>query len=377
MKFSNLFYQNKHLSLKEGDFINAMERGCYIKQLDAGFINYLSMGQLMMKKLKSSIELMMEKLEFSEIDTQIMQDLSLWKQTGKFQDYGDELFCFQEKNEKNRKDFCLGATGESLMTVLMKNFYDGREGNVNIYQITKKFRNEIRNKGLLFRAKEFYMKDAYSFGHQDIINQKYLEVKQAYLNFFADLGLEIYVKKADNGQIGGSFSEEFFVESCYGEEMIDGKKMLEIAHIFQIGTTYSEKLNFVNKEKNFVSLNSYGIGITRLLGVLLEKSFNGKRFYNKDFSVFDLHLIVLGTEQKLLDLSSKIVTLSKLSNHQFLVDDRNIDTKNKLLDIKLILTKKVLIVSEKNCRDGVVEVQMGDNISQVKIEELEQYFLGM
>lgn len=367
---SNMFFKNNNIKIVDDDFLNALQRGCYIQQLDSGFINYLSLGQCVLKTLNSKIDTMMEELEFSKIDTQTVQNLQLWKTIGRFETYNEELFLIKDK----QKEWCLGATAEGLMTQLAKNSYNRTNAHINIYQITKKFRNELRAKGLMFRAKEFYMKDAYSFGNQVQTDLMYEKVKNAYLDFFQNLGLDIKVVSASNGQIGGNSSEEFFIESQYGEDEIEGKKMLEVAHIFKTGDLYSKSLDFVDGNRQFYLLNSFGIGITRLMAVLLEKSFQKDAFWGSEyFSLYDNHVVLISQDEKFKELIKEIIAKFKQSKKRCLVDDRDEKIKNKLVDAKLVCAKNILVISDKNLIDGMIELQNKQGISKILLSEIEMF----
>jgi prolyl-tRNA synthetase len=194
-------------------------RAGYIRQLSGGIYSYLPLGFKTLKKLENLIREEMNKAGAIELSLPYVQPLELWRESGRDKDYGKELLRFKDRQDR---DFCLAPTYEEVITDLVKkNVKSYKELPLILYQIHLKFRDEIRPRYGLMRAKEFIMKDAYSFDINDNeLDKSYRVMKKAYENIFRRLGFDFRFIKADSGEIGGSFSEELMVFSEYGEDKV-------------------------------------------------------------------------------------------------------------------------------------------------------------
>eukprot|EP00095_Tigriopus_kingsejongensis_P012320 maker-scaffold2600_size14039-snap-gene-0.0 protein:Tk12320 transcript:maker-scaffold2600_size14039-snap-gene-0.0-mRNA-1 annotation:"prolyl-trna synthetase" len=170
----------------------------------------------------------MDKAGALETLLPMVQPAELWKESGRWNDYGPELLRFQDRH---KRDFCLGPTHEEVITNIVKNdIRSYRQLPLNLYQIQTKFRDEIRPRFGLMRGREFIMKDAYSFDiDEQAMQDVYDKMYQAYCNIFDRLGLNYSAVEADNGSIGGNSSHEFHVLADSGEDDIAYNKALNYA----------------------------------------------------------------------------------------------------------------------------------------------------
>ncbi len=194
-------------------------RAGYVRQLAGGVYTYLPLGHKSLKKLEEIIRREMSAVGAIELSMPFVQPLDLWKESGRDEDYGRELLRFKDRQDRG---FCLAPTYEEVITDLVKkNVKSYKELPMTLYQIHLKFRDEMRPRFGLMRAKEFIMKDAYSFDRDEAgLNVSYEKMKHAYENIFKRLGFDFKFIKAEAGEIGGSYSEELMVFSEYGEDKI-------------------------------------------------------------------------------------------------------------------------------------------------------------
>lgn len=374
MKFSQLFFQNSFFERDNNklELIDLMRKAGFVHQDNSGVYSWLSLGMLLRKKVENIIHEEMIKVGFSEIELSIIQDADLWKKTNRINTYGAELIQF-----KNRKqhDFVLGATCEELITNIVKNHYQGMDINLHVYQIGNKYRDELRAKAGLIRAKEFIMKDAYSFcSTEEQLENIYHKVKQAYCNIFDRLNLKYFIYSSDNGEIGGESSEEFHCLSEFGEAEYNDKKSIEIAHIFNLGTTYSEQFDLKNNFQQFVHMGCYGIGVSRLVMALLEQYRDDMGFIgSKNFNTFDIVISVIDYKNELLkEKTDYFYQQLKNLGYQVLLDDRNIQAGKKMADAELIACQYRIIIGKNSLSNDSYEIFCRDtknknNLSEEKI----------
>ena len=221
------------------------------------------------------------------------------------------------------------------------------------------YRDEIRARAGLVRAKQFIMKDGYSFySEESDLIEMYAQIKASYEKIFSFFGLKYEIISSDNGEIGGKSSEEFLIESEYGEE-INGKKMLELGHIFQLGQEYSQKMGLVDNMKNNVYMGCYGIGVSRLLMALCESHKDQYGFWGDDsFSTFDLIISAIDyhRNEEVKSLSESLYQQYKSKGINVLLDDRADNAGKKMTDAELIGVKKRLVISQQAIEKGQFEV---------------------
>lgn len=366
MKYSNLFFNNNFFERNHESFdlIDLMRKSCLVHQDSSGIYSFLSLGLRLEKTIERVIQEEMENIGFSEMRLSILQDADLWKSTGRFDTYGEELFTLQNRK---KHDFCLAATCEEAITTIVKDHYNGSNMNLNVYQIGNKYRDELRAKAGLMRSKEFIMKDGYSFcANEDDLEITYQRVKQAYCNIFNRLGLKYEIIASDNGEIGGKSSEEFLCYSAYGETDIHGKTALEVAHIFNLGQEYSSKLSLKNGSNQFIYMGCFGIGISRLLMALLEQQRDNLGFYGtENFNTFHTIITVLDyKKEEHKEVGLKIYENLKNKGIQVLLDDRDIQAGKKMADSELIGCFKRIVVSKNAIQNNQYEILYRQSLSK-------------
>ena len=196
-----------------------MLRAGLIRRIASGLYTWLPMGLRVLRKAESIVREEMNNAGALEVLMPAIQPAELWQESGRWEEYGPELLRLKDRHDR---EFCVGPTHEEVITELARNEITSyKQLPLNMYQIQTKFRDEIRPRFGLMRAREFLMKDAYSFHlSQDSLQQTYDAMYQAYCNIFSRLGLEYRPVVADNGSIGGEGSHEFHVLAASGEDAI-------------------------------------------------------------------------------------------------------------------------------------------------------------
>jgi len=196
-----------------------MLRSGMIRKLAAGIYATLPLGERVLQKTAQIVREEMNRAGALELTLPFVQPAELWHESGRWNVYGKELMRLKDRNER---EFCLGPTHEEVITDVVRGLISSyKQLPVNLYQIHIKFRDEIRPRFGVMRAREFIMKDAYSFDADEAgAERSYMKMFAAYTNIFARLGLGFRAVEADSGPIGGSFSHEFMVLADTGEDMI-------------------------------------------------------------------------------------------------------------------------------------------------------------
>jgi len=196
-----------------------MLRAGLIRKLSSGLFTWLPIGLRVLRKVETIVREEMNKAGAQEILMPAVQPSELWKESGRWDEYGSLLLRMQDRHER---DYCFGPTHEEVVTdIARKELRSHKQLPVNFYQIQTKFRDEIRPRFGIMRAREFLMKDAYSFHlNQDSLEEGYKLMYAAYASTFSRLGLEFRVVDADSGEIGGNRSQEFHVIADSGEDAI-------------------------------------------------------------------------------------------------------------------------------------------------------------
>ena len=219
MKASNypLFTQKNDPSDAEIISHKLMLKAGLIRQQSSGQYSFLPIGYRVLKKIENIIREEMNAIGSAEILMPSVQPSELWEESGRWETYGSELLRLKDRHQR---DYCLGPTFEEVITDLVrKDLNSYKQLPLNMYQISSKFRDEIRPRFGIMRAREFIMKDAYSFHlDQECLDEWYEKYKKAYNNIFNRLQLEYTMVDADSGNIGGSKSNEFHVIADTGED---------------------------------------------------------------------------------------------------------------------------------------------------------------
>src|SRR5215469_8579108 len=196
-----------------------MLRAGLIRRLAAGLYSWLPMGMRALHKVERIVREEMDRAGALELVMPVVQPGELWQESGRWSEYGPELLRFKDRHER---DFVLGPTHEEVITdIVRRELQSYRQLPVNFYQIQTKFRDEVRPRFGVMRAREFIMKDAYSF-HADerSLQQGYRAMYDAYTRIFTRTGLTFRAVRADSGAIGGDVSQEFHVLAASGEDAI-------------------------------------------------------------------------------------------------------------------------------------------------------------
>ncbi len=218
MRFSELYAPTKKEAPADSDLISYeyLVRGGFIRKVAAGIFTYLPLGNRVLQKITQIVREEMDHAGCQELLMPIAQPANIWKESGRWEDYGPEMM---KLKDRHKRAFTLGPTHEEMITVTIKNeLVSYKELPKNLYQINTKYRDEIRPRFGLLRAREFVMKDAYSF-HSDeaSLDETYEKMYRAYERILERMGLDYMAVEADSGAIGGSDTHEFVILAENGE----------------------------------------------------------------------------------------------------------------------------------------------------------------
>ena len=196
-----------------------MLRAGMIRKLASGLYNWMPLGLRVLRKVEAIIRAEMNKAGAVELLMPVVQPAELWQESGRWQQYGGELLRLKDRHQR---EFCLGPTHEEIITDIARHeLRSYKQCPINYYQIQTKFRDETRPRFGVMRAREFIMKDAYSFHvNQDSLNETYQKMYEAYQAIFTRCGMDFRAVQADTGSIGGEASHEFHVLADSGEDAI-------------------------------------------------------------------------------------------------------------------------------------------------------------
>jgi len=238
MRYSNYFIPTLKEDPADAEVVShkLMIRGGMIRKLAAGIYNYLPLGLRSIGKVEAIVREEMNKAGAIELMMPAVLPSELWEESGRWNYYGKELLRFKDRADR---EFCIGPTHEEIITdIVRRDISSYKQLPVNLYQIQTKFRDEIRPRFGVMRAREFIMKDAYSFDATvEAAEKSYWAMYEAYTRIFERCGLEFRAVLADTGNIGGNFSHEFMVLAPTGEDIImscnkcDYAANLELAEI--------------------------------------------------------------------------------------------------------------------------------------------------
>ncbi|GKU27760.1 proline--tRNA ligase [Clostridium folliculivorans] len=221
MKMSNMLVSTLREVPAEAeiDSHKLMLRAGMMRKMASGIYNYMPLGLKVLKKIEDVVREEMDNAGAQEFLASAMIPAELWKESGRWDAYGAEMFRLKDRNER---DFCLGPTHEEVFTDIARNEIKSyKQLPVNLYQIQTKYRDERRPRFGVMRSREFIMKDAYSFDKDEAgLDISYNKMNKAYVNIFNRCGLDAKCVEADSGAIGGSNSAEFMVKSEVGEDDI-------------------------------------------------------------------------------------------------------------------------------------------------------------
>ena len=299
-------------------------RSGFVHPLASGLFTYGPFMTRSIKKFSNIIRKEMNRQGAVEIYMPMVQPKEIWSQTSRWEEFSDIL---QKMKNRSGKEFCLGPTHEEAVCCYVQGAVQSwRDLPFNVYQIQTKYRDEFRPRFGLLRAREFCMKDAYSFDlDKDLALASFEKMKKAYHNIFSKIGVEYCVVQAESGAIGGDYSQEFHILAEEGEDRLliseDGslavnmeiksaqnipknakeRKGIEAAHIFYLGQKYSKAMDVAyldsRGKKQYAQMGCYGIGISRTLQAVIEQSHDDKgMIWPLPIAPFAVHLTQLDAE---------------------------------------------------------------------------------
>ena len=417
MKASSYHYKTLKDAPSDTELVShkLMIRAGMIKPLASGIYSWLPLGLKVLKKIENIIREEMDKGGCLEIYMPMVQPKSLWNETGRSDEYGPELLGFKDRGDR---EFYLGPTHEEVVTDLArKEINSPKDLPLTFYQIQAKFRDEIRPRFGVMRAREFLMKDGYSFDlSETLMKQTYSKIKQIYIEIFNKLKLDYRIVNADSGSIGGSSSEEFHVLADSGEDLLafsdesdfacnvelieeddvnkipgmdspdgmgklDVKKGIEVGHIFQLGNKYSKSMDLKvqdNNEIKYLEMGCYGIGVSRIIAASIEQSHDEKGIiFNETLSPFNLIIILINqkNDESINLKANYFYEKLKDAGNDVLLDDRDCSPGIKFSDAELIGIPHQLIISKKTIESESYEVVTRKDLSKKEITEEELFAL--
>ena len=407
-----------------------MLRTGMIKQSSAGIYSWLPLGFKVMKKIEQIVREEQNRVGVQEILMPTIQSSEIWKESGRYKDYGEELL--RIKDRQNR-EMLYGPTNEELITDIFRSSVKSYKSLPQLlYHIQWKFRDEIRPRFGIMRCREFYMKDAYSF---DINDEEaffsYNKFFLSYLRTFKRLELSAIPMAADTGPIGGNLSHEFIILADTGEskiytdkrifevnsddiilekdslnqlrkrydkfyavtdEKIDqnefnknvpkefrlNTKGIEVGHIFYFGDKYSKPMNAnvdYKGKKEFVKMGSYGIGVSRLVGAIIEAMYDDKNDIMKwPLSVAPYHCAILPLISKNdkgnLEKANNIFKYLKNKNIETIIDDTDENFSAKMKKFNLIGIPYQIMIGKKSEGDLIEFKETGKNSENFNIDKI-------
>src|SRR3990167_7892759 len=221
MRASQFFFNNQKEAPSDAELQShrLMLRAGLIKRLGSGLYSWMPLGLRVLRKVEAIVRDEMNKAGALELLMPAVQPKELWDETGRWEVFGPQMLKIKDRHER---DFCFGPTHEEVITdIARKEIRSYKQLPINFYQIQTKFRDEIRPRFGVMRAREFVMKDAYSFDiDKPGLEKSYRAMYGAYERIFTRLGLKYRTVAADPGAIGGTGSHEFHVLADSGEDAI-------------------------------------------------------------------------------------------------------------------------------------------------------------
>lgn len=298
-------------------------RAGLIKKIASGIYAFLPLGYRVLKKIEKIVREEMDRTGAIEMLMPALQPGDLWIQSGRWYKYGPELFRLKDRNER---DFCLGPTHEELITHLayldIKSYKDMP---VNLYQIQVKFRDEIRPRYGILRAREFIMKDAYSFcATENDLDIIYKKMYECYSNILKRLSLKYYAVEADTGLIGGNYSHEFIILAKNGEDEIVYCPSCGYAANYEMAKFIYKKQNHAEELKELLQVHTPSVTNIKSLADFLNLPADKiiKTMLLKDSSN-DLYAILLSGDREL-----NIPKIEKVAGQALELVENNADNQN-------------------------------------------------
>ena len=402
-----------------------------IKQSSAGIYSWLPLGFKVMKKIEQIVREEQNKIGAQEILMPTIQSSEIWKESGRYEDYGEEMLRIKDRQDR---EMLYGPTNEELVTDIFRSSLKSYKSLPQLlYHIQWKFRDEIRPRFGIMRCREFFMKDAYSF---DINDEEaffsYNKFFLSYLKTFKRLDLTAIPMAADTGPIGGNLSHEFIILAETGESKIftdkrvfdlnsDGTKLekksledlrkkyeqfysvtdekfnkeefekqvseqnrlitkgIEVGHIFYFGDKYSKPMgasvDLPGGKKDFVKMGSYGIGVSRLVGAIIEAKYDEKNEVMKwpiSVAPYDIAIIPMmnKNDNSILDKSNKISIELKNNGIETIIDDTDENLSSKIKKMNLIGAPYQIIIGKKTEGEILEFQEVGKEPQKISLKEI-------
>jgi len=419
MRKSNLFLPVLKENPKEAEIIShrLMLRAGMIRQQSAGIYSWLPIGLKVLNKINDIIRQEQNRAGANEILMPTIQSADLWRESGRYEDYGKEMLRIEDRHER---DMLFGPTNEEMVTDIFRGYVKSyKDLPLNLYHIQWKFRDEVRPRFGVMRSREFLMKDGYSFDvDADSARNSYRRMFVSYLRTFKRLGLQAIPMAADTGPIGGDLSHEFIILARTGEsEVFTDKRILdlptppsdvdysedlsqwvdqwtayhavtdeiyeeaafhenveeeqrlqergiEVGHIFYFGTKYSEpmgaKVAGPDGKEVPVHMGSYGIGPSRLAAALIEANHDDDgMIWPTIVAPFEAGVICLNIkDDDARQKSTEIYETLLGQNIDVLLDDTSERPGGKFAAMDLIGVPYQIIIGPKGLAKGEVEVKI-------------------
>ena len=406
-----------------------MLRTGMIKQSAAGIYSWLPIGFKIMKKIESIVRDEQNKIGAQEMLMPTIQAADIWKESGRYNDYGEEMLRIKDRQGR---EMLYGPTNEELITEIFRSSIKSYKSLPQmLYHIQWKFRDEVRPRFGIMRCREFYMKDAYSFDiDEEHAKSSYNKMFYAYLKTFNKLELQAIPMAANTGPIGGDLSHEFIILAETGESNVymdksifdidvnnynfeskslvkmrnafssfyavtDEKfdkesfeknvkkenqiltKGIEVGHIFYFGDKYSKPLNCLvdlpEGKKAAVKMGSYGIGVSRLVGAIIEAKFNNDVMkWPKSVSPFDVVIIPSVNKNNSANLEKALKIYKELKDEKIdvLLDDVNENISAKFKKHDLIGVPYQIIIGAKSEDNKFEFKEIGKKVEMLSIKEI-------
>ena len=401
-----------------------------IKQSSAGIYSWLPLGFKVMKKIERVVREEQDRIGVQEILMPTIQSSEIWKESGRYKDYGEELLRIKDRQGR---EILYGPTNEELITDIFRSSIKSYKALPQLlYHIQWKFRDELRPRFGIMRCREFYMKDAYSF---DINDEEaffsYNKFFLSYLKTFKRLELSAIPMAADTGPIGGNLSHEFIILAETGEskiytdkrifdlkyddevleknslkklrekyekfyavtdEKFDQKefdknvskenrlstKGIEVGHIFYFGDKYSKPMNAAvdhQGKKEYVKMGSYGIGVSRLVGAIIEAKYNDKEEIMKwpiSVSPYDIAIIPLINKNDNTNLDKAISIYNSLKEKKLdvIIDDTEENFSSKLKKFNLIGIPYQILLGKKSEGELLEFKEVGKETQNLSLKQI-------
>ncbi|MDO5475031.1 MAG: His/Gly/Thr/Pro-type tRNA ligase C-terminal domain-containing protein [Candidatus Saccharibacteria bacterium] len=405
MRFSKTFVKTLRTAPKDETAKNGalLVRAGYIHKEMAGVYDYLPLGLKVIENIKKIIREELNKIGCEEVSLSALQNPEPWEKTGRFSDQEVDIWFKTELSAGGVLG--LAPTHEEPITELVKTYVSSyKDLPLYVYQFQTKFRNELRAKSGILRGREFLMKDLYSFHtSEEDLDKFYAEVEGAYKVIFERLGIsDSTFETFASGGIFSKYSHEYQTFLPVGEDTVyynsdksvvlneevlednvladlgvsrdelSETKAAEVANIFKLKFKYSEplELKYVDEEnrQKTVYMGCYGIGVSRLMGVIAEKFADEKGLvWPESVAPFKYYLVGIGEKGQ-----EAAEEFYKGSENEILFDDRNLRVGEKFADAELLGIPTRIVISDKTIADGTAEVtdRKSGETRVIKLNEL-------